>query len=155
MIAARIDETRCARYELEIDIAAPPERVWTAVTDQTNAWWLPDFHQVGPDSVVTFDAVAGGHLIERTPDGGSLLWYTVTCIMPGKHTVYLVGHCAPDWGGPSTTHLKLAVEPRGDGSALVVSDAYFGHVDDTNIGNTHEGWRLLFTDGLKAFVEGK
>ena len=68
---------RILQYELEISMRAPRERVWGALTDEINAWWLPDFHVVGPESVVTLDARAGGGLVEALPDGGSLLWYTV------------------------------------------------------------------------------
>jgi len=153
MIGAKTEAANCATYELEVEIAAPPARVWEALLDETNAWWLPDFHMVGAGSVLTFDARAGGHLIERTEDGGSLLWFSVHMILPEARTIYLVGHVAPDWGGPAAAHLKLAVEAAGDGAVLRVTDAQFGHVDEKNLGSMKEGWTQLFTDGLKRFVE--
>ena len=42
-------------FELEIEIDAAPEAVWKALIAETNAWWTPDFHMMGPDSVVTLD----------------------------------------------------------------------------------------------------
>jgi uncharacterized protein YndB with AHSA1/START domain len=143
-----------ASYELEVEIAASPERVWEALIEETNGWWLQDFHMVGSGSSVAFDARAGGGLIETLPDGGgSLLWCTVHWIRPEERTIYLVGHIAPDWGGPTTNHLKLAVEPRGKGSVLKVSDTHHGNVDDKNLASLESGWTTLFTDGLKRYVE--
>lgn len=147
-------ESNVAQYELEIAIDAPPETVWKALTDETNAWWLPDFHMVSPNSTVTFEAHAGGHLMEQCEDGGSLLWYTVQCCQPQQHTIYLIGHTAPDWGGPSTSHLKLSVVAGDDGgSVFKVTDGQMGRVTKVSVERVQSGWNNLFTDGLKQYVE--
>ena len=140
------------KYELEIAIDATKDVVWKALTTETNAWWLPDFHMVGEGSVVTFDAQAGGHLIERIEGGGSLLWYTVTLCTPGE-SIHLVGHVAPEWGGPMTSMLQLALQERDGQTILVVQDASFGNTSDSHAKTLEDGWRWLFTDGLKAHVE--
>ena len=148
------DETvpRVLSYELEIPIQAPRERVWEALTAETNAWWLADFHVVGPESVVTLDARAGGGLVEAQPDGSSLLWYTVQMCVPGT-SLHLVGHLAPGWGGPSTTMLELKLEDDGEGTRLVVRDAIFGKTSEESARSQEEGWRTLFSDGLRAHAE--
>lgn len=153
MIGAMKKEAGIALYQLEVEIEASPERVWEALIHETNGWWLPDFHMVGAGSTVAFDARAGGGLVETLPDGGSLLWCTIHLIRPSERTVYLVGHLAPDWGGPTTNHLKLAVEPRGSGSVLKVADAHHGNIDDGNLESLQSGWTMLFTDGMKRFIE--
>lgn len=145
------DTAQVARYELEIEIAAPPERVWQALTQETDAWWLGDFRMVAPGSRVTFDARAGGELREEQADGGSLLWYTVQMVKPGE-AIWLVGHTAPDWGGPATTMLKLALEKRAGGCALLVTDALVGHVSDQLCASLESGWRQLFGDGLGRYL---
>lgn len=139
------------QFEFEIEIAAPTARVWQALTDEINAWWLPDFRAVGADSVVTFDAQPGGLLIEKMPDGSGLVWYTVQMTQPGK-AIYLVGHTAPDWGGPKLSMLKLSLESRGEGTVLKVSEALMGRLKKDS-SNTEEGWRQLFGDGLKRHIE--
>ena len=144
--------TRAARYELEIPIQAPVEVVWKALTEDTNAWWLPDFHMVGEGSVVTLEARGGGQLIEIQAEGGSLLWYTVQCCKPGE-VLHLVGHVAPDWGGPATTMLKLALEENDGGTRLRVSDALFGCIDDDSVQSLIDGWTQLFTEGLAKHAE--
>jgi uncharacterized protein YndB with AHSA1/START domain len=145
-------EIRAKKYQLEIVIDAPREAVWRALVDETDAWWLPDFHMLGEGSVVTFDATAGGQLIERKEDGGSLLWYTVSMCTPGE-SLHLVGHMAPAFGGPSTTMLHLALTERDGATVLSVEDALFGHVTDASVSSLEAGWAQLFGDGLKRHVE--
>ena len=43
-------ETRAFKYELSIEINAAPPEVWTALIEETDAWWLPDFHILGTGS---------------------------------------------------------------------------------------------------------
>lgn len=152
MTGTNILETRAALYELEIPIDRPRERVWQALTEEINAWWLPDFHMIGEGSVIRFDAEAGGQLIERHENGKSLLWYTVLMCDPGI-SVQLVGHTSPEWGGPSTSMIKFLLEDREGGTVLRFSDAVFGHVTDKTAKSLEDGWRWLMTDGLKAHLE--
>lgn len=145
---------RCHQYDLEIEIAAPREKVWDAIFDETNLWWLPDFHVAGADSVVTFDTKPGGQgIYEEAPDGTALQWFVVQMIMPKDFKVYLVGNVAPEWGGPTTSNLKLALVEKGSGCVLQVSDARHGNIDEKHVKSYEDGWKALFTDGLKAFVE--
>jgi hypothetical protein len=154
MTGGMITEARVAQYELEIAIDAPCARVWQAIFEETNAWWLPEFHMIGEGSVVTFEARAGGALIEQLPGGGSLLWATVHMCQPEAFTVYLFGHTAPEWGGPTTSSMKFALEATGEKSCVLkVTDARHGHIDEENLKQLQHGWTWLFTDGLKKFVE--
>ena len=152
-MSATTHDTRTVIYDLEIIIDAPRAAVWKALTEETDNWWLADFHMVGEGSVVTLDATAGGHLIEKTEDGASLLWYTVQMCTPGE-SLHLVGHSAPQWGGPSISMLHLALEDRDDATVLRVQDAIFGRVADTSVSSLKQGWQQLFGDGLKRYVEG-
>lgn len=151
-MSGRTLEVRAVTYEIEVPIDGSREQVWNALTRETNAWWLPDFHMVGEGSVVSFDARAGGVLVEETPDGGSLLWYTVHMAMP-LESLHLVGHVAPEWGGPATSLLRLRLDERDAGTVLSVTDALFGHVGDATVSSLKEGWGQLFGDGLRRHVE--
>ncbi|MFT5285980.1 MAG: hypothetical protein ACI8TQ_002148 [Planctomycetota bacterium] len=146
------EPTQTVKYELEVPIQAPVDKVWSTLVDETNAWWLPDFHMVGADSIVTFDAQAGGRLVESSADGGSLLWYTVQMVVP-KEWIHLVGYMAPPWGGPGISMLELALEDHDGGTLLTIKDAMFGAVSEATAKTMSEGWELLFGDGLRAFVE--
>ena len=68
-----------------------------------------------------------------------------------KRTNYLFGHIAPEWGGPQTSNLKLALEKTSTGCIMKVTDARHGHIDDMT--SYADGWRQIFTDGLKKYVE--
>ena len=141
-------------YELEIPIDAPRADVWRSLTAETNGWWLPDFHVMGSDTEVTFDPSPGGRLVEVGPNGGGLLWYTVQMCVP-EETLYLVGHIAPPWGGPATTILHLALKDTDAGTLLVVRDHLYGVTSDEQAANQSAGWKQLFGEGLKDYIEGK
>jgi uncharacterized protein YndB with AHSA1/START domain len=141
-----------ARHELEVIIEAPRERVWKALTTQIDAWWLPSFHMVGPGSVVSLRAEAGGHLVERVEGGGSLLWGTVQMVVPGE-SLYLVGFSHPEWGGPATTLLRFTLADRERGTAVTLSESLHGRISEDNLASLREGWRDLLGAGLKKFVE--
>lgn len=78
MVETKTSKTGCVQYELEIEIKADQQVVWNAIIEETNAWWLPDFHMVDAASTVEFDIRPGGRgLIEHQDGGGFLQWYTV------------------------------------------------------------------------------
>lgn len=140
------------QYEFEIHIEAPKEKVWKALTEDIHAWWLPDFHMVGADSKIQLDAVAGGQLIESKADGSSLLWYTVQMCDTGN-SLHLAGFIFPQWGGPGTTLLHLSLESVEGGTNFKVQDAQFGAIQASAAKSMEDGWKWLFTDGLKKHAE--
>ncbi|MEM6690193.1 MAG: hypothetical protein AAF664_12240 [Planctomycetota bacterium] len=154
MSEPEITSARCVKYELQITIDAKRETVWKALIEDTNAWWLPDFHMVDESSIVEFDTRPGGRgLVEYKDDGGFLIWYSIQLFQPKDFKIYLVGHVAPDWGGPSTSLLCLSITERDSGSVLKVSDAHHGRVDDAYISSLQNGWQRLFGDGLANFAQ--
>ena len=154
MIGATTANAGCATIELEIAIEASREKVWNAIFEETEMWWLPDFRAAGPNSKVTFDPRPGGRgMVEDTADGGGLLWFNVQMFLPEQFKIYLVGHIAPEWGGPTTSNLKLAVEETETGCVLKVTDARHGNIDESQTQSYSDGWNQLFSDGLKTYVE--
>lgn len=147
-----IQSASVGQFELEVELDVAPERAWNALIEDIDAWWLPDFRATGERSVVRLEARAGGALVETAPDGTELVWYRVQMVKPGS-TLYLVGHTAPDWGGPSVSMLKLVVSARKGGSRLSISDSILGRVDEAQIATLTEGWRRLFETGLKQHAE--
>ena len=147
-------EVRCAQYEFSIVIEASRERVWRGLTDQLGTWWLPDFHMLGTDSIVTLELRAGGRLFEQNGDQ-HLLWYTVIAIQKSE-SLDLVGYINANYGGPATTMLNatLSVE-SANRTVLRISDSLYGQVTDGLVNSLSTGWQMLFTDGLKAYVEAE
>ena len=139
-------------YEIETIIDGSPDRVWHALTRETNDWWLPDFHMVAPDSVVAFDLSPGGHLLERHAGGGGLLWYTVQMCIPGK-SLDLFGHISPEFGGPAISMLGWKLTPVSGKTRLLTHDALLGCVTEKGAQSLEDGWKQLLEQGLKNFVE--
>ena len=154
MLDTEASEAGCVRYELEIEIKAERQVVWKAIIEETNIWWLPDFHMVDETSTVEFDVRPGGRgLIEHRDDGAFLVWYSVQFYQPDQFKIYLVGNVAPDWGGPSTSNLCLSLEEHHNGCILKVRDAHHGSVNDTYINSLKDGWGRLFGEGLRNHLE--
>ncbi|MEM9480217.1 MAG: hypothetical protein AAGA58_11250, partial [Verrucomicrobiota bacterium] len=85
-----------------------------------------------------------------------LQWYAVQCYLPAQKKLYLVGHLAPEFGGPSTTSMTLSLEEfDGDRCRLSIHDAHLGNVDQKTIDSLSSGWDQIFREGLKRHVEQK
>ena len=155
MSPGMVSEAACVEYHLEVKFEAPPEAVWNALLNDVNLWWLDDFHMVASDSSVEFDLTAGGKgLVEHRSDGSFLQWYSVQCYLPAQRKLYLVGHLAPEFGGPSTSSMTLTVEDEGgNGCRLLIHDAHFGNVSQKTVDSLRSGWEQLFGQGLKQHVE--
>ncbi|MEP3226542.1 MAG: hypothetical protein ABJO01_11245 [Parasphingorhabdus sp.] len=147
-----ITDAKIIKYQFEVPINRSPADIWDVMINKIDAWWMDDFRALGNGSIVTLNAERGGQLIESNADGADLEWYRIQMVSPGQ-ALYLVGYMAPDWGGPTTSMLKLAVEERSDGGALVVSDALLGNVTEASANSAESGWKILFGDGLKNFAE--
>ncbi len=145
-----------ARVELEIEIDAPPAKVWEALVGEATGWWLRAFY-AGGDKATSFviEPHLGGFAYEQWGDettGSRHAWYQVVAIDPGK-MLRLSGAIAPSFGGPASTMLELTLEPRKDGTALRILDGAWGAVGEAMESSMGDGWRQMFTDGLKAFIE--
>jgi DNA-binding transcriptional ArsR family regulator/uncharacterized protein YndB with AHSA1/START domain len=147
-MTARPKSVSLERVELEIDIAAPPPRVWTSLTAHTTQWWPKSFY-TGPAKAFLFEPRIGGRLYEDWGGGAGVIWYVVFAVNPGV-SIDLQGNLAVPFGpGISLLHLELA--PHGTGTRFAVSDSTFGSGGDAQA--KEAGWREVFGDGLKRFAE--
>lgn len=153
--AMPIEELPAARiykYEFEVPIKRPASKVWSLMTDKINSWWMNDFRALGEGSTMSLNAHTGGMLVEQNQNGDSLEWYRVQMCQPEK-ALYLNGYLAPDWGGPTLSMLKLALEPEEGACVLKVSDALMGNVTEASAKSAQSGWEMMFRDGLGHFAE--
>ena len=135
---------------LELPIAAPPERVWDALTTQIGEWWPSDFLTTA--DAMQFEARLGGHLFEQDAAGNGAIWYTVYAIDTGV-SIDLAGQLSPAYGGPVQSLLRLVLREHGDHTVLELTDAVIGNVGPNSSKSLSDGWRAIFGAGLKAFVE--
>jgi uncharacterized protein YndB with AHSA1/START domain len=147
-------DVRCAQYEFAIEIEASRERVWRGLTDQLGAWWLPDFHMLGTESLVTLEPRAGGRIFEENGDQ-QLLWYTVIAIHENE-SLDLAGYISAKFGGPATTMINATLTTVSQyRTRLQISDSLYGRVSEGLVNSLNQGWQLLFNDGLKQYVESQ
>lgn len=151
-VQAGLTDASVARIELEFDINAPHDTVWSALVESPGDWWPGAHHAAGPDSRMVFEPRPGGRFYEDDGKGGGLLWYTVLAIAPPT-SVTLAGYIAPPWGGPATSLLTLSLKPVGERTMLKVLDSLFGSVDEKFAESTHAGWQQILGEALRAHVE--
>lgn len=151
MTQAAMTEPRVARYEIEVMVKAPLQRVWEALIREPNEWWPNDFHCAGPDSVVMIDPTPGGMFREVSKSGG-LLWGTVIAVEAPKKITFQ-GSLAPDWGGPATSIITFALEEQGNNTVVKISDSLIGLITEGTMQSLEGGWKKLIGEGLKKHVE--
>lgn len=141
-----------ATVELEVLIRAPRERVWEAFINQTSTWWLKEFYSVSEYKEFVIEPRLGGRAYEDWGSGRGAEWYSIVLFDPPRAITFRGIHGAR-YGGPATVWLEITLEDAGGGTLLKVSDCYFGRFSEQNRTNIAEGWRVLFTNGLKSFIE--
>ena len=152
MTKPELTDSNIFKYEFEVPIKCPTEKVWAILTDNIDQWWMNDFRALGEGSVMSLSAKTGGSLLETGKNGDTLEWYRVQMCVGGQ-SLYLVGYLAPDWGGPTISMLKLALEADGETCLLKVSDGLLGNTSESAAKNAEDGWLQMFGDGLKAYAE--
>jgi len=136
-------------YSLEVVIAAPPERVWRALTSESPAWWPKEFHTSDRALRFVIEPVLGGRAYEDFGDGDGLVWYSVIGLDAGRELV-LAGHLLPPFGGPAVTALRLTLTNHAAHTLLRIQDDRFGALGRES---PLDGWRLVFDGGLRLYVE--
>jgi len=149
---AKTTQCRSATLELEIAIEAAPAQVWKAFTNEIDEWWLPDFRVTGSPRGVVFESQVGGRVYEDQGDGQGLLWFHVLSLAEPA-SMHLAGQICPPFGGPATTQLYVTLEESASGTLLKITNALVGNIDESTVETTREGWRMLFEQGLRQWVE--
>ncbi len=137
---------------LEVEIAAPPERVWKAFTEEIVAWWPTAFYTSPNPKGFVFEEKLGGRLYEDRGDGQGLVWYHVIELnKPG--TIRLSGELTPEFGGPARLQTRIDFVPTETGTRFRLLDTIFGRLGASLQGNVTEGWKFLFEECFKPWVE--
>jgi uncharacterized protein YndB with AHSA1/START domain len=141
-----------ATHQLTLEIGRPHAAVWKAFTGQLHEWWPADFYATESPKRMVFEVKPGGRLYEDAGGGNGLVWYHVNAL-DAPNSVLLSGFIAPPFGGPATSLLRISFRAKNkDTTVMDVTDSTFGCVAEAT---TAEGWRLLFEDGFKSWVEKK
>jgi|SRR5262245_42852102 len=145
---------RAALVEMEVTIAARRDRVWTALTAQTGAWWPRAFYAGEDTKDFVLEPRVGGRLYEDCGDGAGLLWFTVVGLHPPK-TLELAGHLFPAYGGPATSLVRIVLTEENGRTLLRLTDALHGHLAADTDAKLDGGWKEIFARALKEYVEAR
>lgn len=139
---------RRIQIEQEIVIAAPPLRVFAALTDEVGRWWD---HAFAPTPrAIRLEPVVGGRFYQEWDDTAGTLYATVTRVRPGAELT-MVGPMG--MRGPVQGVIEFAFEPHDGGTLLKLSHRALGELDDETERTYGEGWTRLLHRRLKPFVE--
>jgi uncharacterized protein YndB with AHSA1/START domain len=140
-----------ATHRLSLEIARPQAAVWKAFTREIHSWWPKDFYVTESPHRIVFEVKAGGRLYEDSGQGNGLVWYHVIAV-DAPNSITMSGFIAPPFGGPAVSLLNVSFSPKSRSvTAMEVTDSTFGCLGDTAA--TKEGWRLLFEQGFKGWIE--
>lgn len=98
----------------EAEVAAPPARVYRALTDQVGMWWHPDHTHSKNSRNLSIAARPGGCFCEKLPNGGGAEHMRVVVAVPGE-LLRLQGALGPLQKAGLAGHLTWTLTREGDG----------------------------------------
>lgn len=141
-----------AEVELEVLIAAPQERVWRALVDETMSWWDRQFFMNPSARALVVEPKVGGRVFEDWGNGAGIQWYHVIGVDP-PNALMFTGQLNPTYGGPAVTIVQLSLSAIGPRTVLRLGETAFGRIDDKVEAFIRAAWESLFEKGLKPYVE--
>lgn len=141
---------RSMHIEQEVAIAAPPARVFDALTSDLAAWWGAPYLISEAASDIVLEPTLGGRMYEMWGADDGALWGTVTGIRRSE-LLELTGSIAMS----SAVHgkIKYELEATEQGTRLRFSHRAIGDFDEGSTQDYSSGWNDLLATRLKAFVE--
>jgi len=141
-------EFRHIKIETETPIAAPPERVFAALTTEYDAWWP---HRYKPDSRVSIDTQPGGYYYEHFSNGGGAVTGTV---------VYIDAPRKLSGTGPSSllrgfdSYSSHTIEDDGNGGSILKRTMeIWGSVSPELEQMFREGTKQMMDEALVGYLE--
>jgi len=136
----------------EIEIDAPRERVWRALTAEMVEWWPKSFYIGAAPRRFAIEERVGGRVYEDWGDGEGALWATVTAIRRGE-LLQWAGDLGPEYGGPARSLSTFTLEENEGRTRLLFRDTIFGRLEAQTIDNMEKGWDFLLRTCFKTWVE--
>lgn len=140
--------------KLDIPIDASIDLVWKCLVDDIGIWWRKDFHTSPKTKSFIMEPFVGGRMYENYGEGNGLLWANIMVLDAPKNLEWK-GHLSPSFGGPAITFMKLSLEEREGITILSLSDTTFGNVSENSKDQLTSGWKMLFEDTFKNYVESR
>jgi len=139
---------RHIKIETETPIAAPPEKVFAALTSEYDAWWP---HRYKPDSRCSVDPEPGGFYHEHFSNGGGAITGTILYVdAPNK---LIAGGPSSLGRGINSYNVQNILSDGKGGSVLKRSMELWGTVSDELEKMFREGTKQLLDDALIGYLE--
>jgi DNA-binding transcriptional ArsR family regulator len=135
--------------ELEVELPAPPVRVFRALTEEIDGWWS---YRIMADSHMQLEPRVGGRFVERFKNGGGALYAIVTYLIPDEE-IRLNGSMGLSHEGAN--HLiQITLHPlAAESTLLAFAHRFVGQIDSLTIDTFKRSWVELLTQQLRAFVQ--
>lgn len=146
--------TRTINISLEIPIMAKIDIVWHCLLQDVNLWWRKDFYTSSRTKEFIIEPKVGGRMYEDYGNNEGLLWAEVI-VIDSPNVIEFKGHLSPQFGGPAMSFMKLSLQENGETTILSLSDTVFGDVNDNTKKELSSGWKMLYEDTFKKYVESK
>lgn len=93
-------------------------------------------------------------MYEDYGNGNDLLWAN-TIIVDVPNVIEFKGHLSPQFGGPSMSFLRIVLATSGSGTTLSLSDGVLGPIGPNTGEQLISGWKILFEQSFKRYVESR
>ncbi len=145
---------RTVDVQHELQIKAPPARVWKALTEEIQAWWPAKFYVGSAPLRFTLEPKVGGRVYEDWGGGGDegALWSTVTAVRVNE-LLQWSADLPPDYGGPARSITSFRLKGAGDATRLHFRDTLFGELSAEIGGQLEQGWGFLLAHCFQPYVE--
>lgn len=138
------------RIEQEVEINAPREQVFKALTEQAGDWWEFRIAPKGVPSHFTFEPFPGGQFIERWRENEGAVWGNVYYVNAPEE-IRLHGHLGMQ-GAVNSSYTYRLIEKDG-ATLLQLSHTASGILQEDWEPSHTEGWKYLLGTLLKNYVE--
>ena len=126
---------------LETHTDAPPETVWSSLTNDIGDWWGEPYVSSAERTALTLDARPGGLLFEDWGDGNGNAWATVRTLrkpnrleFDGTFMMYGAIHGT----------VAITIEPQPDRrTRIALIQQAIGEINDDTIDAWNAGWQDL------------
>ncbi|MEZ5337044.1 MAG: SRPBCC domain-containing protein [bacterium] len=137
--------------QAEYTIAAPPKRVWRALTEEIQAWWGAPYLCCDDTQEILVELRAGGAMLEKGADGTQVLWGIVGGLTPDSY-LELEGSCGLQWPATGNWSFSLADDGQG-GTLLKFRHRAYGPFGKERQDNYYTGWNDLLGGRLREWCE--
>ncbi|UMB60815.1 hypothetical protein MHL31_01050 [Lutibacter sp. A80] len=147
-----INQTNTITIKLEIPIKATIDFVWKCLIEDIGIWWRKDFYSSSKTKIFKIEPFVGGRMYEDYGNNNGLLWGNII-VLDAPNNIELKGHLTPSFGGPAINFIKLSLEENEGITILTLTDTTFGNVSEQTKEQLTSGWKMLYEDTFKKYVE--